>query len=185
MSETETIDVVETLEPSSPNYEIVIGDRTFTQKSLSFFGKIELFSVLADTIEKALSEGATLGELLEELPTDTQNVKASDLAETDVLVRVIAKLVKFAPEILEDVFCISLNVKRGEREEVKELLREELSDDEAMTILNQFINQNWDAIMDFFSKQVSPLIQNVSEKMQSRSTSSKPSKASPRSTAKK
>lgn len=181
MSEQET-DVIEVLEPSVKEYNVTLAEgtqfeRVYLQKPLTFFGKIELFSVLADAIEKAMSEGATIGELIDELPENTANISASDVAETDVLVRAIAKIVKFAPDILEDVFCISLGVKRNDRELYKEYIRE-LPDDKAMDILNNFIDQNWEAMMDFFGKQVMPLIQNVSGKLQSRSTSSTPSKAS-------
>jgi hypothetical protein len=187
MSEKE-VDVIEVLEPSDKFNVVTLNEgtpfvRTYEQKPLSFFGKIELFSVLADAIEKAMSEGATIGELLEELPSNTADISAAEVAETDVLVRAIAKIVKFAPDILEDVFCISLGVKRNERDMAKEGLRE-LDDEEAMKILNTFIDQNWEAMMDFFGKQVMPLIQNVSGKLQSRSTSSTPSKASRQRTPK-
>jgi len=172
MSETETINVVETLEPSAQIYTIILGERTFVQSPLTFFRKVELFSVLADAIDKALSEGAVISEFLEEIPENT-----SDLVEADVFVKAIAKVVKYAPDLLGDIFCISLNVKRNQREEVKELL-EEMGDEQSVEIINHFIDQNWDAMMDFFSKQMSPLVAKVSEKVQSRSTSSKPSKVS-------
>jgi hypothetical protein len=179
MSETETIDVVETLEPSAQVYTVELGDNTYIQSPLTFFRKIELFSVLADAIDKALSEGAIISEFLDEIPGST-----SDLKEADVFVKAIVKIVRFAPDILSDIFCISLNVKKNERKELKEQL-EELDDEQAMDILNHFIDQNWDAMMDFFSKQVSPLVAKVSEKVQSQSTSSKPSKVSPARTQKK
>jgi len=177
MSEV-TIDVVETLEPSAEVFSVEIGDRTYVQSPLTFFRKIELFSVLADAIDKALSEGALISEFLDEIPEDT-----SDLKEADVFVKAIVKVVKFAPDLLSDIFAISLNVPQGVRKQFKSDL-EFIDDDQAMGILNHFIDQNWDAMMDFFSKQVSPLVEKVSNKMQSRSTSSKPSKASPRRTAK-
>src|SRR5574342_637844 len=128
MSEQNTNDVLETLEPSAQNYEVQLGDRVFVQSPLSFFRKVELFSVLADAIDKALSEGAIISEFLEDIPEST-----SDIAEADVFVKAIAKIIKFAPDILSDIFCISLNVKRNERTEVKELL-EDLNDEQAMTI---------------------------------------------------
>lgn len=183
MSAVAEPNVVEVLEPSSPDYEVVVGDNVYVQKPLSFFGKIELFSVLAETIEKALSEGITISELLDEIPEDTQNIKANQITETDILVKGLAKIVKYSPDILKDIFCISLGIKKNQREWFKEEL-ETLDDDDAAKIANQFIDQNWDAIWDFFSKQVSPLIQNVSDKMQSRSTSSKPSKGSRQRTQK-
>jgi hypothetical protein len=166
------LDAVEVLEPEAKSYDITIGDRTFTQKPLTFFRKIELFSVLADALDKALADGAIISEFLDDIPTGT-----GDLREADVFVKAIAKIVRYAPDILGDVFCISLDVKRNERDEVKELF-DELSDEEAMQILNNFIDQNWDAMADFFTKQMAPLVGKVSEKVQSQSASSTPSKPS-------
>jgi hypothetical protein len=174
-------DTVEVLEPSAPNYEEEIGGVTYTQKPLSFFGKIEFFSVLADGIERALSEGISLGELLDEIPD--ANTNPGDLREADVFIKALAKVLKVAPDLLTSIYAISLGVKRNARSEFFEAL-EDIEDEQAVRILNHFIDQNWDAVMDFFSKQVNPLIQNVSEKLQSESTPLKPSKASPRRTAK-
>lgn len=176
MSDT---DVLETLEPSVPVYKVVLAEGTdyevtLQQRPLSFFGKIELFSVLGEAIEKALSEGATLSELLD-VPENT-GLDTDSLREADVFIKAIARVVRFVPDLLEDIYCISLSVKRSDREYVKELLREE-SDEKMMAVANQFVDQNWDAIMDFFSEQVKPMIAKVSSKLESRSTSSKPSKA--------
>lgn len=180
MSVTE-VDTVEVLEPAAKNYEEEIGGVTYTQKPLSFFGKVEFFSVLADAIERALSEGISIGELLDEMPNADTN--PGDLREADVFIKALAKVLKVAPDLLHNIYAISLGVKRNQREEFSAAL-EEIDDEQAVRILNQFIDQNWDAVMDFFSKQVRPLIQNVSEKIQSESTPSKPSKASRQRTAK-
>lgn len=186
MSEKET-DTLEVFDSSAQVYNVVLAEgtdeeRTFEQKPLTFFGKIELFSVLADTIEKALSEGASLGELLDELPA-ASNMNANQLAETDVLVRALAKIIKYSPDLLKDIYCISLGVKRNERDEVKELM-ETMDDEAGVAVLNHFIEQNWDAMMDFFSKQVGPILATVSGKLQSESTPSKPSKATRQRTPK-
>lgn len=173
---------LEALEPSAPTYEVDISGYTFVQKPLTFFGKIELFSILAETVERALSEGATISEFLDDVPQDFSS--PNQLKESDLLVKGLASIVKYSPEILKDIFCISLQVKRSDREYVKDNILDELSDDEAMKILNNFIDQNWDAVLDFFKERVSPLIQNVSERLQSPSTSSKPSKASRQRTPK-
>lgn len=167
---------VEVLETSIPTYEEEIGGSVYEQKPLSFFGKIELFSVLANAVEKALAEGAIVSEFLEDLP-EAANLSGSSFAEADVLVKAIAKLMKYAPETLQEIFSIALGVRRNERKVFFSAL-EDISDEQAMRILNNFIDQNWDAIMDFFKEQVKPLINNVSQKLQSESMSSKPSKAS-------
>lgn len=167
---------IEALDTSTPSYEEAIGETIYSQEPLTFFGKIEFFAILANAIEKALADGALISEFLEDLP-ETANLSASSFSEADVLVKGIAKLTKYAPETLAEVFAISLKVKRNERARFFDSL-EEISDEQGMRIINQFIEQNWDAIMDFFKEQVKPLITNVSQKLQSESTSSKPSKAS-------
>jgi len=177
MSETE-IDVVEILDPSAEPHETIIGERTYVQTPLTFFRKVELFSVLADAIDKALSEGALISEFLDEIPDSSVELK-----EADVFIKAIVKVVKYSPELLSDIFAISLNVSQSLRKEFKHDL-ENIDDDQAMDILNHFIDQNWDAMMDFFSKQVNPLIVKVSEKMRLRSTSLKPSKGSRQRTPK-
>ena len=89
---------------------------------------------------------------------------------------------KFAPETLHELFAISFRIKRNEKEWFFEVI-EDIDDEQAMRILNQFIDQNWDAIMDFFKEQVMPLVTTVSGKLQqSQLTPSKPSKVSRRRT---
>lgn len=183
MSVTETEDVIEVLQTSIENYEEEIGGYVYTQKPLTFFGKVEFFSVLAEAIERALSEGITLGEILDDLP-DSTDLSAGGFREADVFIKALAKVLRVAPDLLTDIFAISLGVKRNARREFFVAL-EDIEDEQAVRILDHFIDQNWDAVMDFFKKQVTPLIVNVSEKLQpSESTSSKPSKASRRTTAK-
>jgi len=172
------VDTTEVLQSSVPEYEEEIGDTLYIQQPLSFFGKIELFSVLANAVEKALADGALISELLDDIPAASD---IGSISEADVLVKALAKVMKFAPETLQEIFAISLKVKRNERTYFFQNL-EEISDEQAMRILNHFIDQNWDAVMDFFKEQVKPLLANVSEKLQSPSTSSKPSKASRRRT---
>ena len=182
MSEKE-VNVVDVLEPKAQNYKVVLAEGTddelvLYQKPLSFFGKIELFSVLGDAVEKALISGTTVSDLLE----TPAGASADEFKEADAFIKAIASVVQVAPDLLGDIFCISLGVKRGEREYVKQLL-EEIDDEKGSEILRHFFEQNVEAIMDFFGRQMS-LFQDVSQMMQSRSTSSKPSNRSPRRTQK-
>ena len=183
MSATETEAAIEVLNPSAETYQEELGGVTYTQKPLTFFGKVELFSVLAEAIERALSEGITLGEILDDIP-DSANLSSSNFREADVFVKALAKILRVAPDLLTDIFAISLGVKRNARRDFYEAL-EDIEDEQAVRILDHFIDQNWDAVMDFFKEQVRPLITNVSAKLQpSESTSSKPSKASRQRTPK-
>lgn len=175
MSETLTQeDVIEILEPSTQIYEFVIGGETYYQEKLSFFRKIELFSVLADAIDKALADGALISEFLGDIPEDS-----SAIQDSDIFVKGLLKVVKYSEDLLKDIISISLNVPRRDRVFFNEAL-DSLTDEEAMTIINNFVDQNWDAMKDFFTEQVLPLVTKVSGKLQSQSTSSKPSNPSRR-----
>src|SRR3972149_5603716 len=177
MTETvKDVDIIETLEPSATTYTVVLAEGTddelvLYQKPLSFFGKIELFSVLGNAVEKALAGGTTVADLLE----TPQGATVDAFGEADAFIKAIAKIAQVAPELIGDIYCISLGVKRGDRDFVKELLYD-LDDKTGSEIEKRFLVQNMEAIMDFFVQQKS-LVLEVSEKMQSKSTSSKPSKA--------
>ena len=95
----------------------------------------------------------------------------------------VAALVKYAPDLLKDIYCISLRVPRGEREFIKNLMEDQIDDEEAVKLLDNFIDQNWDVMRSFFYEQVIPLVEKVSQKIQD-STPSKPSKRTRRSTPK-
>jgi hypothetical protein len=179
MSEEKNVDIVETLEPAAQVYSVTLAEGTdaevtLYQKPLSFFGKIELFSVLGAAVEKALSEGTTIAELLDVPDKKPDEISGEALKEADVFIKALARAVQFAPDLFEEIYCIALRVPRGQRDYIKELLREE-DDEKMMGVANTFVNQNWQAMMDFFSEQISPLIANISERLQSESTSSKPS----------
>lgn len=181
MSEKE-VDVVESLEPKAQVYRVVLAEGTeneivLTQKPLSFFGKIELFSVLGNAVEKALTSGTTISDLLE-----TPEGSVDSFKEADAFVGAIASVAKVAPELISDIFCIALGVKRGEREYIKELLENE-NDEKMLEVERHFIEQNTEAVLDFFAQQMK-LVQETSQKMQSKSTSSKPSKATRQRTTK-
>jgi len=182
MSEKD-VNIVETLEPSATTYKIVLAEGTerelvLYQRPLSFFGKIELFSILGDAVEKALAGGTTVSDLLE----TPEGASADSFKEADAFVKAVAKVAQVAPELFGDIFCISLGVKKGDREYVKELL-EEVDDEQGSEILAHFFEQNIEAIMDFFARQMN-LVQEISQKIQLRSTSSKLSKATRRRTQK-
>jgi len=180
----EKVDELKVLEPDySIRYQAIGKDEhqhVFAQKPLSFFGKIELFSLLGATLSDALRSGdVTIGEILDR--TDINALNTKTLSNTDVFVKAIAKIVEFSPEFLQSLYCIALNVSKGEREYVKELMEMPeseggLSDDDGIGILDTFVEQNWEAMFDFFREKMMPLIQKVSSKAQD-SASSKDLKA--------
>lgn len=172
-----------------PNYKVryqTIGQaehaHVYAQRPLSFFGKMELFSLLGATVNEAMKKGdISIADLLESPSGNISNISTNELKEADTFIRAVAKLVEFAPDFLKDLYCLALSVPKGERDYVKELMElpeDEggLNDNDGMEILDTFIEQNWEAMFDFFGNKIVPLIQKISNKAQD-SAPSKPSKA--------
>lgn len=183
----EVVDEVEVLEPAAPSYNFTFGkddDRvTYVQRPLSFFGKMELFSVLGAAVDQAMAAGDLSLNDIFNIPT----ADVSDLKEADLFIGAVAKVVQHVPELLKDIYCISLAVPRHEREYVKELMEAPvdeggLSDDDGIRLLNNFVDQNWDAMLDFFSAKMLPLLGKILGGQEL--PSSKPSKATQRRTRK-
>lgn len=183
----------EVLVPSVANRVVTFGtdgnEVSYVQKPLSFFGKIEVFSVLGSALDKAMSgpDGLTLNDVFEG-PTEG-GISAQRFRDADTFVKGVAKLVQYAPDLLEDLYTIFLGVPRGERELVKFVMVRPadeggLSDEDGLGILDTFVDQNWDVMLDFFTSRVMPLVNKVSTKVQE-SQPSKPSKNTPRTTRKR
>jgi len=170
-------DSTEVLEPSAQNREVTLGldpfRKTYTQKPLSFFGKMEIFAVLGGALDKAMSgpDGLSLNELINGPGELGDSLTTENLRDADTFVKAIGKLVQFAPELLLDLYVVILAVPRGERELVKTQMQQTeenggLSDDDGFGILETFVDQNWDVMADFFTVRIQPLIEKVSSKVQ-------------------
>jgi hypothetical protein len=194
-TQEEKVDEIEVIEPSySIKHRTIGGEehiQVYAQKPLSFFGKMELFSLLGSAVDKALKDGDVSVSDLFDRPQvrDLSSISANEVKEADLFVKAVAKLVEFAPDFLKDLYCVILAIPKGEREYAKMLMEAPedeggLSDDEGIDILNTFIDQNWEAMVDFFGKKIMPLAQKVSSKAQD-TASSKPSKVSARRTRKR
>jgi hypothetical protein len=159
---------VDSLESNATERTIVIGsgksELTFVQKPLTFFGKIELFSVLGKSIEKIINDGGSIVDLIGGVGSDVP--LATDEQDAEVFVKAVSRIVQYVPEVLGDLYCVILNVPRGKREEVKERLENELDDDQGFGILETFIDQNWEVMTNFFKERVLPLAQKVGAKSQ-------------------
>lgn len=161
---------VEDLEPQVETKIIVLGegeDRlTYEQKPLSFFGKIEFFSVMGKAVERVLSDGGSIADILDVKDT-SPNVLNSQTNEADTFVKAVSKLIQFAPEILQDLYCVILAVPRNEREYVKIRLEEDLDDEQGFAILELFVDQNWEVMASFFKKRILPLYEKINQKFRS------------------
>ena len=161
-------DPIEILEPEVKEKIVILGKGdetiTFIQKPLTFFGKIEFFSIMGKAIERVLSEGGSVSEIIdspEGNPLDQSSAK-----EADLFIKSIAKVVQYAPETLLDIYCVVLAVPRGEKEYVKIRLEEDLTDEQGFGIIDTFVDQNWEVLTSFFTERGVPLYQKITQKFQ-------------------
>lgn len=169
--EVEEESVIDILEPPSLEYTFVLGPDggdplTFSQKPLGFMGKIKLFSVLSKTINKVLAQDVSITELLDGSVSDSLPLSGDSGKESDLFIKTLTKVLEYAPEALEDIFCVILNVPNGQQEYVKTRLDEDLTDDQAFAVLNTFVDQNWEILHDFFTGKGMNLFKKITGKFQ-------------------
>jgi len=164
---TEVEDTLDVLAPSEVYYEIGEGNDklVLVQKPLSFFGKIEFFSVVGKAVQKILIDGGSLSELLDTPDFDPTVPLTSNVTDADVFVKALSKIVESAPELLKDLYLVILSVPKGQREYYA-LRLEELTDEQGMKILDTFVDQNWEVMTSFFKEQMLPLFNKISKKVQ-------------------
>ena len=189
----ETVDaVIETLDPKYISREWKVTDhyggevleRTYVQRPLSFMGKLEFFSLLGRTLQSALQEEGA--DALAGLVVTAQSATAPSggINGMDDAVALMTRLAQYVPEFVLDSCVIALRVPKGEREWVKSVWETDLSDDDGMEMVEIFIEQNAEALRDFFVQRVPKLGQRISQKMNlaGLSPSSTPSKPTRRTT---
>lgn len=141
-------------------------NQTYEQKPLSFFGKVEFFSLVGDTVDSLSDDGKPLN--VNELFGSTANI--------DSLVAVISRVASRTPDALQEAYCIFLGVPRNERLWAKDYMERKLTDEEGMEILEVFIDQNAEALKSFFDQKGKSLW----EKIQVRFAKSAPVRSSKR-----
>jgi hypothetical protein len=193
--EDTTEEMVEALAPEAEEVDVTVGvgdyERTYTMRPLSFFQKMELVAVIGKALDQAMAgdEGLSLDDLLEVEGFDGE-IDRDSMKDADLFVRSIAKLAQYAPDLLEEVYCIALGVPRGRRKVAKEIMTAPealggLTDDQGILILETFIDQNLEVLVDFFTVRLMPVLTRIGKKTglsltptpteQDSSTPSKPS----------
>lgn len=170
---------LDVLEPPVENRNWTFTDingvtQTYIQKPLSFFGKVEFFSLVGDTIDSLSDEGKPLNV--------TELFGAS--ANMDSLIAVVSRVASHAPEALKEAYCIFLSVPRNERVWAKARMDEELTDDQGMEILEIFVDQNADDLRSFFDQKGKSLLAKIQKRFVRSvpAPSSKRTKRTPQST---
>lgn len=167
-------------------------DKTYTQRPLSFFGKLEFTKITARGIKKLADAGSSIGDITGANVTSVEDLREQN--SIDVLVNMLTSLAMEAPDLLMEIYMISLNIPSYERQLVAEIWEKPVSEDggggltdeDGLAIMNTFIDQNGKVLADFFRLELPKVVKNAQEAMGLGQTpeSSKPSKRSARSTRK-
>lgn len=157
-------DVIHILEPRHDHAPVTLRHggytQTYTQKPLTYFGKMEFMSLVGKTLDEAMKgeDGLRLNTLL-----DTANVtelNSGDFEDLDSFLALVSKVAAYAPDFLRDCYLIWLAVPKGQRVWAREAL-DNLEDEEGIQIIERFIDQNWEALESFFVVQIRRLIKRV------------------------
>lgn len=166
-------DVLNTLRPRAEQRTWTITDpategrvettRTYVQKPLSYFGKMEFFGLVGEVIDKAVSgeNGLRISSLFD-VPGRGGALSASDFRDADTFVQAVGKLLTYAPDFLQKCYCIWWSVPEYERPWVIDVISRSpdeggLTDDEGIEAIEIFIDQNWEALEGFFRDKISTL----------------------------
>lgn len=148
------------------------GDVTisYVQRPLSFQGKLEFMGLLGTTVNQAMSgpDGLTVSGMLAEMDPDQRSrlsafsLAESDFASADTFIQGISVVLSYAPDFLVKAQCIWLNVPRGERQLVADLMSAPpdeggLSDEQAIDMIQTFLDQNMQDLVTFFRRDLPKL----------------------------
>lgn len=158
-------DVIDTLEPKAEPRTWVIKEgeieQSYVQRPLSFFGKMQFFSLVGEVIDKAVSgEGGLRISSLFEAPGGRDGLlSAADFRDADTFVQGVGKLLTYAPDFLEKSYAIWLGVPDHERKWAISVMKKPkdqggFSDEEGLEVIEVFIDQNWESLEDFFRKKI-------------------------------
>lgn len=161
-------DQIEAIEPMHNIREWLVKDdsnfsRVYIQRPLSFSGKLQVTALLTRTLKHAMEDGLSLNDVMQTVDDAT----GDDFSQ---FVGSIITLVEYAPDLVAELSCLSLNVPKGEREWVKEVWSQPegeggLSDDEGIEMIEIFVDQNAAALKGFFAERIPKLFKRVTARL--------------------
>lgn len=143
-------------------------EKTFIQKELAFIPKTRLLSLVATTLRMASDQDGNVGDIISDTfggvnqlinqgvdPEEAESFAANQFLD------VILRLVEIAPDFLDQLYLLVLNVKQKDRQWVIAAL-EVIDDEQGIEILDTAIAQNGDALRNFFDKHLRKVANRVS-----------------------
>jgi hypothetical protein len=178
----------------------------YTQRKLSFFGKMRFYARVSAAIDDAmegddgLTVSAMVNTLLPLMEGGVDNIDRDKLVDyfrqvdLDIFLQGFFKLVRMSDDFLLDCYAIWLGVPDYQEALAKDIMKspEEqggLSDEDGMAILDTFIDQNAELIKDFFGRLLVQTVKRARKRLggssDGSSTPSTPSSTTRRTTRRK
>jgi hypothetical protein len=144
-------------------------EKTFIQKELAFIPKTRLLSLVATTLRMASDDdGGNVGDIINDTFGGVNSLISQGIDPEDAesfaanqFLSVILRLVEIAPDFLDQLYLLVLNVKQKDRQWVIAAL-EVIDDEQGIEILDTAIAQNGDALRNFFDKHLRKVATRVS-----------------------
>jgi hypothetical protein len=145
--------------------------KVFIQKELAFIPKTRLLSLVATTLRMASDEDGNVGDVISDTFGGVNELINQGIAPEDAesfaanqFLGVILRLVEIAPDFLDQLYLLVLNVKQKDRQWALTAL-EVIDDEQGIEILDTAIAQNGDALKNFFDKHLRKVANRVSNVM--------------------
>lgn len=127
-------------------------DRTYKQRKLSSMPRLQFTKIMTKAFKEALSDGASIGDVIRD------GMAAMNGTTADSFVKGMLSIAMQSPDLVFDIYMLSLYVPQGEREIVREIWNlpaEEdgsggISDEDERELLSTFVRQNAEAMSDFY-----------------------------------
>lgn len=160
-------DILHIIEPKHEPVDVVLSfgghTRTYTQKPLTYFKKMEFFQLVGRTLDEAMKgdDGLNVNSIFGG-PQSVTDLSTEDFADLDSFLNMVAKIARYAPEFLKECYLVWLGIPKAERVWAREAL-DEIDEEIGFEIIERFIDQNWEALEGFFSERVPSLLQRVAK----------------------
>jgi hypothetical protein len=156
-------------------------ERTYVQKGLSWFGKLELYGLLGEAVKIVLEGDNPLGvgsivdmardprkmvaDLLGDMPgaADAPDMEGDSDPELEAgkVLAAFAKVVAISPDLLKQAYCVALAIPKTHRTWAVEWAFPNMDDEMGQDLLHTFVDQNWGVMEDFFGRELPKIMKRI------------------------
>lgn len=165
-----TEDILHIIEPRHEPVDIVLShkgvSKTYRQKPLTYFRKMQFFQLVGRTLDEAMrgDDGLNVNSIFSSGPQSVTDLAAEDFSDLNSFLNLVAKIAHYAPDFLKECYLVWLAVpaEKNERAWARDAL-DEIDEELGFEIIERFIDQNWEALEGFFTERVPSLLKRIGD----------------------